>query len=244
MLRKATEEQFYDRAYESGVLDTKNGFYDFSAGVLRYRERIFSGCAGKRVLEYGCGLGGQAFALAARGAFVTGIDISEVAVAQARRRAAAESLLPRLTFVKGDAENVDFPDRSFDLVCGSGILHHLDLGRALGEVHRVLAGGGRGVFYEPLGHNPLLNLYRRLTPGSHTPDEHPLLMPEIRAMKNSFESAQAEFFDLLSVFVIPILRIPGGRALLRAAEWSDHRLFRLAPPLRAWGGVVVLELRK
>jgi SAM-dependent methyltransferase len=243
MARKATEEQFYDRAYESGVLDTKNGFYDFSAGVLRYRERILSGCAGKRVLEYGCGLGGQAFTLARNGAAVTGIDISEVAVAQARRRAAGESL-PGLTFVKGDAENLDFPDRSFDLVCGSGILHHLDLPRALREIHRVLADGGRGVFYEPLGHNPLLNLYRRLTPGSHTPDEHPLLMSEIRAMNGIFGTAQAEFFDLLSVFVIPLLRLPGARGLLRAAEWADRRIFRLAPPVRAWGAVVVLELRK
>ena len=243
MARKATEEQFYDRTYQSGVLDTQNGFYEFSAGVLRYRDLILSGCAGRRVLEYGCGLGGQAFALAQNGAVVTGVDISEVALAQARRRAAAESL-HALTFVKADAEDLDLPNGSFDLVCGSGILHHLNLSRALPEVHRVLADGGRGVFYEPLGHNPLLNLYRRLTPGSHTPDEHPLLMGEIHAMQDVFETPRAEFFDLLSVFVIPILRLPGAKGLLRAAEWSDRRIFRLLPPLRAWGAVVVLELRK
>ncbi|HSP14812.1 MAG TPA: class I SAM-dependent methyltransferase [Thermoanaerobaculia bacterium] len=241
--RKTSEQRFYDRAYESGTVDTKNGFFEISAGVQRYRQLILAGCDGKRALEYGCGLGGQAFALAERGATVTGIDISEVAVAQARRRAAAIPAAS-LRFLKADAEALEFPDGSFDLVCGSGILHHLDLDRSLRELHRVLVPGGRGVFYEPLGHNPLLNLYRVMTPGSHTPDEHPLLMREIRGLQNIFATARAEFYDLLSVFVIPILSLPGGEKLLRASEWADRQIFRFLPPLRAWGAVVVLELGK
>ncbi|HEY3056467.1 MAG TPA: class I SAM-dependent methyltransferase [Thermoanaerobaculia bacterium] len=236
--RKATEQNFYDRAYESGTVDTMYGFFEISAGVQRYRQLIFADSSGKRVLEYGCGLGGQAFALADRGATVTGIDISDVAVAQARRRATA-SPPHKLTFVKADAECLDFADGSFDLVCGSGILHHLDLQRSLREVRRVLSDGGRSVFYEPLGHNPLLNLYRLLTPQSHTPDEHPLLKHEIDEMK-----ARAEFFDLFSVFIIPVLWMPGGKALLRASEWIDRQIFRLVPPLRWWAATIVLELRK
>lgn len=241
--RKATEQEFYDRAYESGTVDTKNGFFEISAGVQRYRELIFEDCAGKHVLEYGCGLGGQAFALADRGATVTGIDISDVAVAQAKRRAAGYPP-GKLNFVTADAENLDFNDGTFDLVCGSGILHHLDLQRSLSEVHRVLRSGGRGVFYEPLGHNPWLNVYRRLTPGSHTPDEHPLLMSEIAAMGDVFSTARAEFFDFFSVFAIPVMWLPGGTKLLRVSEWADRILFRVVRPLRGWGAVVVLELRK
>jgi SAM-dependent methyltransferase len=241
--RKAAEQQFYDRAYESGTLDTKNGFYEISSGLDRYRELIFDQISGREVLEYGCGLGGFAFDLADRGAAVTGIDISDVAVSQARRRAAAYPSAT-LRFITADAENLAFPAASFDLVCGTGILHHLDLERSLAEVRRVLRKDGRGVFYEPVGHNPLLNIYRRLTPGSHTPDEHPLRMNEIAAMAQSFASARAEFFDLLSVFVIPILRMPGGTRLLRTAEWMDRKIFRAVPRIRAWAAVVVLELRK
>jgi SAM-dependent methyltransferase len=239
--RKAAEQQHYDRAYESGTVDTKNGFYEISAGVQRYRSLIFDGCGGKRILEYGCGLGGQAFDLAERGATVTGIDISEVAVVQARKRAGSN---PRLTFQRADAESLEFPAASFDLVCGSGILHHLDLDKGLREVHRVLVPGGRGIFYEPLGHNPLLNLYRLLTPAQHTKDEHPLLMREIRAMKNTFAQADAHIFDFLSIFSIPFLRWKGGQAMLRAFEGADRRLLRGGSPLRPWGGVVVLDLRK
>jgi SAM-dependent methyltransferase len=241
--RKVVEQLHYDRAYESGTRDTKNGFYEISAGLLRYRSLVFENCAGKRVLEYGCGLGGEAVNLAERGAIVTGIDISEVAVAQARRRASA---LPagQATFVKADAEALEFQSGSFDLVCGTGILHHLDLDRALHEVERVLVPGGRAVFYEPVGHNPLLNLYRWLTPGSHTRDEHPLLMHEIRAMSDRFGRSEAHFHDLLSIFSIPFLRFRWGRALLRTFEWMDDRICGTMPVLRAWCGVVVLDLRK
>lgn len=241
--RKSAEQRFYDRAYESGTLDTKNGFYEISAGVLRYRSRLFADCKGKRILEYGCGLGGQAFALAEAGATVTGIDISDIAVAHARKQA-EESGIRNVRFMKGDAEALEFPAESLDVVCGSGILHHLDLPRALAEVKRVLAPGGRAIFYEPLGHNPLLNLYRWLTPGSHTRDEHPLLRRDIALIRDTFAGVTLGFFDFFTIFVIPILRIPGATALLRAAEAADRLLFRLLPPARWWGGVIVVELEK
>jgi hypothetical protein len=47
-------------------------------------------------------------------------------------------------------------------------------------------------------------------------------------MKTVFTSARAEFYDLLSLFTIPILRIPGAKALLRVSEWADQQLFRFA----------------
>src|SRR4029079_12466389 len=72
-------------------------------------------------------------------------DISPGMVAAARRNAAA------LGFeVEGrvaDAEELPYPDASFDLVVGHAVLHHVpDVERALGEVLRVLRPGGRFVF--------------------------------------------------------------------------------------------------
>lgn len=243
MERKAAEQLYYDRAYESGTVNTHNGFYEFSAGVLCYRSLVLKDCAGKRVLEYGCGLGLETMTLVERGATVVGIDISEVAVAQARRRVGA-SAAGKISFVQADAEALQFGDGEFDIVCGTGILHHLDLDRAMREVERVLRPGGRAVFYEPVGHNPLLNLYRWLTPGSHTRDEHPLLMREIRAIGKTFRQADAHFFDFFSIFSIPFLRFKAGVAMLRAFEWMDRYLLRAVPLLRAWGGVVVLDFHK
>ena len=54
------------------------------------------------------------------------------------------------------------------------MLHHLDLSKCMLELNRLLRINGSIVFMEPLGTNPLINLYRKLTPNSRTADEHPL----------------------------------------------------------------------
>jgi SAM-dependent methyltransferase len=240
--RKSAEQDFYDDYYQSSELDTLNGFYLHSSGVLHYESCIYADCAGKRVLEYGCGIGSYAVRLAQRGAFVQGIDISREAIERARQSAKGIGE-DRLQFVVGDAEALDFPDRSFEIVCGTGILHHLDIARAIGEVKRVLRPGGRAVFYEPIAHNPIVNLYRVMTPSKHTPDEHPLTMKDIRSIESALPSMNATFFDVLSIGAIPFLRLPGGMPILRMLERADRGLLRAVRPLRRWAATVVLDGR-
>ena len=61
----------------------------------------------------------------------------------------------RPLYLAMNPEHLDFGDGAFDVVCGTGILHRLDLGRALAEVARVLRPSGSAVFVEPLGCSPL-----------------------------------------------------------------------------------------
>jgi len=72
-----------------------------------------------------------------------------------------------------NAEQMAFADDTFDMVFGHSVLHHTDLRLTRGETYRILKTGGIGVFVEPLGHNPLVNLFRRLTPHWRTPAERP-----------------------------------------------------------------------
>jgi SAM-dependent methyltransferase len=96
------------------------------------------------VLEIGCGLGTDGAQFAKAGANYTGIDLTEAAVDLARRRFEI-SRLPG-TFRVADAERLDFPNESFDLVYSHGVLHHTpDTRTAVREVHRVLRPGGRAV---------------------------------------------------------------------------------------------------
>src|SRR3546814_9362268 len=95
-----------------------------------------------------------------------------------------------------NAEAMTFPDDSFDLVFGSGIIHHLDIDRAFGEIARVLRPGGRAVFIEPLGLNPAIELYRRFTPSARTPAEHPLLRRDFRRFDAAFGSTSCRFYGI------------------------------------------------
>jgi 2-polyprenyl-3-methyl-5-hydroxy-6-metoxy-1,4-benzoquinol methylase len=69
---------------------------------------------GARVLDVACGTGNTSLPLARGGAQVTGVDIATNLLEQARARAAAEAL--DITFEEGDAEQLPYPDASFDAV--------------------------------------------------------------------------------------------------------------------------------
>jgi len=67
-----------------------------------------------RVLDVACGTGNTALPAARTGASVTGVDIAPNLLEQARKRAAAEGL--EIRFDEGDAEQLPYPNQSFDVV--------------------------------------------------------------------------------------------------------------------------------
>ena len=95
------------------------------------------------VLDIGCGIGSDAFALADRvgpRGFVTGVDFSETLIAEAIRRLEGRNV----AFEVGDAQALRFPEHSFDAVRTERMLMHVpDAKLALSEMARVLRAGGR-----------------------------------------------------------------------------------------------------
>ncbi len=140
---------------------------------------------GKTILDYGCGRGEKAMEYLRKGAKkVSAIDISEVYVDDLRQQAAAADIpAERCDFRAMDAHQLDFPDQSFDLVVGYGILHHLDPQIAFKEIHRVLKPQGRVLLQEPLADNPLLKIFRKKTPDARTEDEAPFTAAQVRQLE-------------------------------------------------------------
>ena len=243
--RLHSEATFHDEAFQTQGRARAAKFYSVTArSRASYRHRLLTDIGGKRVLEYGCGQGSWAFEIARLGGRVTGIDISPVGIEMATARAEAEHLSDRAVFLVADAEHLPFTDASFDVVAGSGILHHLDLPVAYAEVARVLTDNGRAVFIEPLGHNPLINWYRERTPELRTRDEHPLREEDLEVARRYFRSFDVEYFHLASLGVVPLRATPLFQPLYRAAEALDVVLMAAIPPLRKWAWTVVIELRK
>ena len=84
---------------------------------------------GKRVLEIGCGDGGNSVLLSLRGARqVVGIELCTKAVEAARKRAKAHGLSEdQIRFVNAPLEQflADNPTEKFDVICGWAVLHHV-----------------------------------------------------------------------------------------------------------------------
>jgi SAM-dependent methyltransferase len=196
------------------------------------------------VLDYGCAQGQASTILHRYGAkHVHGIDISPVAVQQAQQRAHDEGC-PNTSFQAMNAEALDFENQKFDLVFGIGILHHLALERAFGEVARVLRPTGAAVFLEPLGHNPMINIVRRLTPHARTADEHPLLMSDLRLLRKYFGRIENRFLNLTTLAAAPLGVSPLGTQMRAALAAADSLLFRAIPWMRRFAWNVVFTLRE
>jgi SAM-dependent methyltransferase len=100
---------------------------------------------GDRVLDVGCGTGivarQVASRLGARGA-VTGVDLSPNMLAVALATAAREGVA--IEWREGSAEQLPFPESSFDLVlCQFALMFFADKAAALAEMRRVVTGNGR-----------------------------------------------------------------------------------------------------
>jgi cyclopropane fatty-acyl-phospholipid synthase-like methyltransferase len=101
----------------------------------------------ERVLDAGCGFGTLALAASDRGARVTGLNLSEVQLAHARKSAAQRVLGPR--FVLGSATDMPVASASMDAVISVEAAFHFDAReRFFEEAARVLAPGGRMVLVD------------------------------------------------------------------------------------------------
>ena len=97
---------------------------------------------GDRVLDVACGSGNVAIAAARRYGEVVGLDYVPELLEHGRARAKTEGL--EIEFVEGDAENMPFPDASFDVVLSTyGAMFAPDQQRAADELLRVCRPGGR-----------------------------------------------------------------------------------------------------
>jgi len=168
-----------------------------------YALEALGAIAGLRVLDLGCGYGETAVWLALQGAQVDAVDISPRMTEVSRELAGRLGVSDRVRFHVSPGESTPFPEGAFDAVFGHDVLHHLDLARARDEIRRVLRPGGRAVFVEPLGHNPILNLFRNLSPETRTPDEIPLRFSDFALLRQRFPSLRHREFQLstLSLFL-------------------------------------------
>lgn len=206
-------------------------------------------CKGTKTLDFCCGNGDDSFILADMGAAeVTGIDISDVSIDNCRQRAEKEAYKGKMSFQVMDAENLTFSDDTFDIVTEYGTLHHLDLDNAYCQIARVLQPDGKCICVETLGHNPLIDLYRRLTPELRTEweVEHILRKNDIYKASKYFEKVEIlGLYHLFTLAAVPFRRYSFFKPVLSILETIDRYLLRI-PGIKwqAWQVVFILSRPK
>src|SRR3989441_12784478 len=139
------------RRYVRALFATIADRYDVITVVLsygrdrRWKRRVIDLAApspGMRAADLATGTGDLAFALAARGAGVVGLDITQRMIELAREK----TRHPALSFLIGDMEALPFASSSFDIVTtGYGLRNVPDLHAAIDEILRVLKPGGQAL---------------------------------------------------------------------------------------------------
>ena len=133
--------------------------YAKAAGSFQKLADEIGGLAGKRVLDFGCGWGGETVWLAERAGEAVGCDIDPQSIADAQR---FKSKMGRanVSFTLIENDRLDCADVSFDAVFSTNVFEHvMQPQRMLGEIRRVLKPGGSflstfgPLFYSPLNYH-------------------------------------------------------------------------------------------
>ena len=148
-LARAFDSPADKRQYVRRLFATIAGRYDLITRLLsfgldqRWKVRLVDALplkTGTRALDLACGTGDIAALMAARGAVVTGVDITPAMLSLARAKPHGQTT----RWVAGDMTALPLADGSVDVITtGYGLRNVPDLPRALSEAHRVLADDGR-----------------------------------------------------------------------------------------------------
>jgi SAM-dependent methyltransferase len=247
--RKDQEQDFFDReALHEKAFDFRS-FVKYEYFTKALSQDMLSEIQRQpcnMMLFYGCGQeSGWLRQVKRRNMKVIAFDISFESVRRVQV-AIRNRLLKYASAMQMDAENLAFADHSFDIVCGKSILHHLELPSSLREIKRVLKRGGMAIFSEPLGFNPIINWFRKLTPSQRTDFEHPFNEGDLASINAYFENYSIRPYFFTAMVLLPLsVTIPGGLMgpILRSGLALDRLLFRQFPFLwkYAWSCLLILK---
>ena len=221
------EKEFHNKLQSKKKGRIENIFYKALHNMYEDINSIIYKKANKKIiLDYGCGVGSATEKVANFNPDkLVGIDISEVSIKKANEN--AKKLNLQIEYSVDNCENLRFKENTFDLIFGSGILHHLNINKAINEISRVLKNDGEMVFLEPLGTNPFINLYRKLTPNSRSVDEHPFVEKDFLLINSLFKNVEINYYGFFTLVFFLFYKKPEKSLIFNTICKLDHYFFKI-----------------
>ena len=222
----------YENIFYKALSNTWEDFYNYLEANAKNSE----------ILDFGCGIGPSIKKVAKFSPKkITGIDISEVSIKKAKEE--IKNIKLNIDLNVDNCEKTKFSENKFDIIYGLGILHHLDFSKCLDEISRILKPDGSMIFVEPLGTNPLINLYRKFTPNSRSIDEHPLIAKDFRTLKEKFKDVEIKYYGFLTLVFFPFYSNPKKSILFKIVKIVDQFLFKIKI-FRLFAWTVLIKAKK
>ena len=221
------EKEFHNKLHSGSKGRKENIFYKALSNLTDdFDNFIKENSNDKVVLDFGCGVGSITEQVANfKPLRLVGADISDVSIKKAREKAKEQNL--NIEYRVENCENLNINSNTFDLIYGTGILHHLHLKDAITEINRLLKQNGSMLFIEPLGTNPFINLYRKFTPGSRSKDELPFVYKDFKFLKEKFGDLTIKYYGFFTLIFCFLYRSPKKNKIYKVLAFLDEILFKI-----------------
>jgi len=231
----------------SDLIDSASSFSD---SIDEYVKSLMGDIKGKKILEIGSGLGIHLVEMARKGAFVTGVDLSEERIKFAKELIAQNNLEEFIEVYVMDAENLKLNDDSFDIIYGYDVLMYFDgkFGKFLEQCKRLLKNDGQGIFAEPLKNNPFAYLYRSLlAPKEWNNFTTYLKFNHLNQFKEHFSNANFKTFYLFGFLSFYWkTQAPNEKIFKKLEKWLyrvDEKIMKILPFTQKFSWRIVINIR-
>jgi ubiquinone/menaquinone biosynthesis C-methylase UbiE len=236
------EKEFHNKLHSNNAGRFENFFYKAISNAWEdFFNYLKLNAENSVILDYGCGIGPiMAKVIKFNPEKIIGIDISNVSISNAKKKVGG--LTNKIELLVGNCEKTNFNNDTFDIVYGLGIIHHLETRKCINEIFRILKHNGVLLFIEPLGTNPIINFYRKLTPKSRSKDEHPLIEKDFRLIRENFNEVKLKYYGFLTLIFFPFYKSNTKSFFFKLLISLDQLLFRLKIfRLFAWSVLIIAK---
>lgn len=210
-------------------------YYCITAGQTEdIKKWLLANTKDKDVFEMACGDTAMMPLISYQTRTSMAADIAPVTIALSQENAKGDPDLEKIDYRVLDCEKTGLPDNSFDVILEQGALHHMDLDAAYTEAARLLRPGGKFFCLEAIRHNPIIHLYRKMTPHLRTEWEVEHILGRAQVLKGleHFNRIEKKHYFMAAIFAVPLRNTPIFKPTLAVLEAIDAVLTRI--PLFQW----------